>query len=247
VADGSAEPRPAFYAAQKAGAWHDWWTILHPPYTAWHLSYVVLGAAVAPDLDGARLVATLLAFLLAVGVSAHSLDELHGRPLRTRLSDRALWTAALVSLAGAVVVGIVGVTQVGPGLLAFIAVGPVLVVGYNLETFGGRLHTDAGFALAWGAFPALTGYYAQAESLSPAAVAAAAAAFGFSSAQRALSTPARALRRHASDVEGSVRMADGSVRPIDRSVLLRPLERALKTLSWTMVVLAVALVLARLA
>jgi hypothetical protein len=242
-----AAARPAFYAARHAGRWRDWWTILHPPYTAWHLSYVVLGAAVAPHLDGLRLVATLLAFFLAVGVSAHSLDELHGRPLRTQLSDRVLWTTALLSLAGAMALGVLGLTRVGPGLLAFIAIGPVLVVGYNLEIFGGRLHTDAGFALAWGAFPALTGYYAQAESLSLAGLAAAAAAFGFSYAQRALSTPARTLRRRVVDVEGSVRMADGSVRPIDRAVLLRPLERALKTLSWTMVVLVVALVLARVA
>ncbi len=27
---------PAFYAA-GTGGWRDWWTLLHPPYTAWHL------------------------------------------------------------------------------------------------------------------------------------------------------------------------------------------------------------------
>ena len=59
--------RPAFYAL-RSGGWRDWWTLLHPPYTAWHLSYVVFGAAVAPRLDGGRLGATVLAALLAVGV-----------------------------------------------------------------------------------------------------------------------------------------------------------------------------------
>ncbi|MBV8302654.1 MAG: hypothetical protein JOZ04_00485, partial [Acidimicrobiia bacterium] len=99
--------RPAFYAAARGG-WRDWWTILHPPYTAWHLSYVALGAALAPHLDGIRLLATLLAFFFAVGVSAHALDELSGRPLQTRISDRALKVAAALGLAAAVGLGIAG-------------------------------------------------------------------------------------------------------------------------------------------
>jgi hypothetical protein len=241
----AAGTRPAFYAAQRTGWWHDWWTILHPPYTAWHLSYVAIGAAVAPHLDLTRLAGTLLAFFLAVGISAHSLDELHGRPLRTTISDRVLWTVALASLAGAVAIGIVGVGRVGPWLLVFIAIGPVLVAGYNLEIFGGRLHTDVGFALAWGAFPLLTGYFAQAERLDAVALVTAAAAFGTSYAQRALSTPARLLRRRVDHVDGTLRLADGSTIEIDRPLLLRPLERALRSLSWSMVALAAALVLAR--
>ena len=79
-AEGSREGRPAFYAA-RAGGWRDWWTLLHPPYTAWHLAYVVIGACLAPTVNLTRLVATLLAFFFAVGLAAHSLDELNGRPL----------------------------------------------------------------------------------------------------------------------------------------------------------------------
>jgi len=81
--------RPAFYALSPGG-WRDAVTILHPPYTAWHLSYVALGAAAAPVLHGDRLAASLAAFFLAVGVCSHALDELNGRPLRTRLSDGVL-------------------------------------------------------------------------------------------------------------------------------------------------------------
>src|SRR5919204_477080 len=81
--------RPAFYALAPGG-WRDLATLLHPPYTAWHLSYVALGAAVAPVVHVDRLLAALGAFFLAVGVAAHALDELNGRPLRTRLPDRAL-------------------------------------------------------------------------------------------------------------------------------------------------------------
>jgi hypothetical protein len=243
-----AEPdsRPAYYAF-RPGGWRDWWTLLHPPYTAWHLSYAVLGATLAPEVDGARLVATVLAFFLAVGIGAHAFDELHGRPLRTQIPDAALWVAAVGGLVGAMALGIVGVARVGPGLLVFIALGPLLVLGYNLELFGGRLHTTSGFAAAWGAFPVLTAYYAQAERLDLVALAGAAAAFATSYAQRCLSTPARTLRRKVHHVEGTVEMADGSVRTIDAATLRQPLEQALKALSWGMVALAAALALARLA
>ncbi|MBV8559284.1 MAG: hypothetical protein JO050_00825 [Acidimicrobiia bacterium] len=237
--------RPAFYAAARGG-WRDWWTILHPPYTAWHLSYVALGAALAPHLDGIRLLATLLAFFFAVGVSAHALDELSGRPLQTRISDRALKVAAALGLAAAVGLGIAGISRVGVVLIPFLVVGPLLVVAYNAELFGGYVHTDIGFAVSWGAFPLLTAYVAQAGTLGVAAVLGAVAAAGLSSAQRNLSTPARTLRRRVTRVEGSVVMLDGEVQPLDERTLLAPLERALRALSWSMVALAAAFVVARL-
>jgi hypothetical protein len=239
------ESRPAFYAV-RPGGWRDWWTMLHPPYTAWHLSYVVVGATLAPETDGVRLAATLLAFFLAVGISAHAFDELHGRPLRTRIPERVLMAVGGAGLVGAVALGYAGLSSVGPGMLVFIGLGPALVLGYTLELLGGRLHTDVGFAAAWGAFPVLTAYYAQAEGLDVAAVVGAVAAFALSYAQRSLSTPARMLRRKVRHVEGTLGMVDGSVLVLDSGVLLEPLERALRALSWSMVALAAALAIARL-
>jgi hypothetical protein len=239
------EERAAFYAA-RPGGWRDWWTVLHPPYTAWHLAYVVIGACLAPVVNTTRLIATLLAFFLAVGVAAHALDELHGRPLRTRIPGWALVAAAVVSLAGALALGIAGVVQVGWALVPFLVVGPLLVVGYNVEAFGGVLHNDAGFAASWGAFPVLTAYVAQTGRLAVAPVLAAAGAFGLSAAQRALSTPARMLRRRTSAVEGRLEMADGTTVPLDRAVLLAPLERALRAMTWSIVLIAAGLAVARL-
>src|SRR5438445_3047898 len=100
--------RPAFYAL-RSGGWRDLVTLLHPPYTAWHLSYVALGAAAAPALHADRLLAALGAFFLAVGVGAHALDELNGRPLRTRLSDRTLIGLAVAGLGGGVAIGAGGI------------------------------------------------------------------------------------------------------------------------------------------
>jgi hypothetical protein len=247
--DGNASPeppqRPSFYAA-RSGGWHDWWTLLHPPYTAWHLSYVVFGACLAADVSASRLVATLLAFFLAVGIGAHALDELHGRPLGTQISSSVLVALTVLSLTGAVALGALGVWKVGWALLPFMVIGPVLVLGYNLELFGGRIHTDVWFAVAWGSFPVLVAYVAQTGSLSAAAVIASAAAFFVSAAQRQLSTPARLIRRRSVAVEGSMSMRDGSALVIDKRSLLLPLERALHSLSWGMVFLATALAIARM-
>ena len=237
--------RPAFYAA-RPGGWRDWWTILHFPYTVWHLSYVVLGACLAPDVSGRRLGGTALAFFCAVGLGAHALDELHGHPLGTRLSDRTLWVVTVAGVTAAVGIGIYGLGEIGPGLIPFLVIGPLLVVGYNAELWGGRLHTDVGFAASWGAFPVLAAYFAQAENLGVAALAGAAAAFGLSFAQRTLSTPARTLRRRARDVTGSVTLTDDRVVRLDSPTLRAPLERALKAMSWSMAALAAGLLALRL-
>jgi hypothetical protein len=242
-----AEPdrRPAFYAA-RPGGWRDWWTLLHPPYTAWHLSYVVIGASLAPHVYPSRLWATLAAFFLAVGVAAHALDELHGRPLGTAIPTSALWAAALVGLSGAVVLGVAGVSRVGIALVPFIIVGPLLAIAYNAELFGGLIHTDVGFAASWGAFPVLVGYVAQADGLALAPLLAAGGAFALSLAQRSLSTPARQLRRRVRAVEGTVAFKDGSVRVLDVKGLLAPLEATLRALTWAVVALATALAVFRL-
>jgi hypothetical protein len=192
------------------------------------------------------MLATLLAFFLAVGIAAHALDELHGRPLGTHIPSAVLVAASVVALAGAVALGVIGVTRVGWALVPFIVIGPLLVVAYNAEWLGGLVHTDSGFALAWGVFPVLTAYVAQAERLSLAAVIGAAGAFGLSTAQRALSTPARCMRRQVVEVEGTLVLADESTRQVDRAMLIQPVERALRVLSWTVVLLAAAMAIARL-
>ncbi len=154
--DEPAEPRPAFYAL-SSGGWRDLITILHPSYTAWHLSYLAIGAALAPTFSLWRLGAALGAFFLALGVACHALDELAGRPLGTRLSRTALIGLAALGLGGAVVIGLAGAVIVSPWLIALVASGTFLALAYNLELFGGRFHTDPWFAVAWGGFPAFTG------------------------------------------------------------------------------------------
>ena len=236
--------RPAFYAL-RPGGWRDLVTLLHPPYTAWHLSYVAIGAALAPRFHLDRLGAVLAAFLLAVGISAHALDELHGRPLGTRLRRRTLIALALTSLAGAIAIGTAAAVIVSPAIVPLIVAGALLVPAYNLELAGGRFHNAATFALAWGAFPAFTGYFFESLEVRPAGVIVSAACAALTLAQRQLSTPTRALRRHTRAIEGVQRLDDGSTVELSQAALLAPLEGALRTLAAGLVLLAVALVLLR--
>jgi ABC-type branched-subunit amino acid transport system permease subunit len=237
--------RPAFYAL-RSGGWRDWWTLLHPPYTAWHLSYVVFGAAIAPVVNGGRLGATVVGFFLGVGLTAHALDELRGRPLRTGIPGPVLWTVAMVALALAVALGVAGAAVVSWWLLAFVGFGAFIVLAYNLELFGGRFHSDLWFAASWGAFPALTAYVAQTGTMRVEAVLVAAACLAFSWAQRTLSTPVRRLRRRAATVDGRVVLDDGSVERIDEASLRAVPESALRALALALSLLAVGLAVARL-
>lgn len=237
--------RPAFYAL-RPGGWRDYVTLLHPPYTAWHLSYVVVGGCLAPTVPWGRLGLTVLAFALAMGVGAHALDELHGRPLATTIPARLLVVLAAASVGAACVIGIVVASRTTLWLLAFVAVGAFLVPAYNLELVGGRFHSDLWFALAWGAFPALTAYVACAQRVRAEAVVAAAWATALSLAQRRLSTPVRNLRRNVRDVRGELQLADGTREPVTRASLTEAPEVALRLLTASTILAAATLVALRL-
>jgi hypothetical protein len=236
--------RPAFYAL-PSGGWRDYVTLLHPPYTAWHLSYVAIGAGLTASFSWSRLLPTMAAFFLAVGIGAHALDELNGRPLRTEIPQRVLIFLAALSIAGAVAIGIVGAVTVDPWIGAFVVAGAFVVVVYNLESLGGRFHNDAWFALAWGSFPLLTGYFAAAESISAAAIAGAVFAFALSLAQRVLSTQVRDMRRRVRRVEGALERNDGTTEVVTPQLIMGPAEQALRILSLAVVALAFASVMMR--
>jgi len=232
---------PAFYAA-RSGGWRDYWTLLHPPYTVWHLSYVLLGASLAPSPDPRIVAGALVAFTLGVGVAAHAFDELRGRPLRTRIPSRALVALGTVALAIAIGLGVYGATILGPLFLLFVAVGGALVLLYAFEA--PIIHSDAGFALGWGAFPVVTGAYATGAHPIPTLLAASAAAL-LSLAQRHLSTRARSVRRRAVSVIGEVVYADGSRERIDRGSFIAAPESALRVLWLAVFAVATGALLSR--
>jgi hypothetical protein len=242
--------RPAFYAL-RPGGWRDLVTVLHPPYTLWHVSNVAIGAAAAAHIYPGRLLAAIAAFFLAVGIGAHALDELHGRPLGTQLSRRTLIALSVGGLGGGLAIGIAGTIVISPTLAPLVLFGGFIAPAYNLEWFGGRFHTDFWLAASWAGFSAFTGWWVNSLGVHSvreaiAATAAVLACFFLVTAQRRLSTPVRELRRRTLAVEGEQRLKDGTVRKLDRADLIAPLDGALRALSIAVPLLAVAAVALRL-
>ena len=237
--------RPAWYALETGG-WRDYVTLLHPPYTAWHLSYVVIGGCLAPTVAWGRLGAAVAAFGLAVGIGAHALDELNGRPLRTRIPSSVLVALAAGSITAACGIGVVGAIAYESWLALLVPLGLFLVLAYNLELLGGMFHSDLWFGLAWGGFPLVCGYAAVAGEITIAALLAAAFAVLLSLAQRALSNHVRLVRRRVTSVDGTLELRDGTQVELDADRLIAAEERGLRLIGAASVVLAAALVAFRL-
>ncbi|HUF00891.1 MAG TPA: hypothetical protein VMN35_00570 [Gaiellaceae bacterium] len=237
--------RPAWYALETGG-WRDYVTLLHLPYTAWHVSYVAIGGCLAPVVEWGRLGAAVAAFALAVGVGAHALDELNGRPLRTSIPGPLLAGLAAISIGAACAIGVVGAIAFEPWLVTLVPVGVFLVLAYNLELLGGRFHSDLWFGLAWGGFPVMCGYAAVAGEVSAVALLAAAFAVLLSLAQRALSNHVRFVRRRVAAVDGGLELLDGSRERLDADRLILAEERGLRLLAAASVMLAAALVAFRI-
>jgi hypothetical protein len=237
--------RPAWYALETGG-WRDYVTLLHLPYTAWHLSYVVIGGCLAPVVAWGRLGAAVAAFGVAVGIGAHALDELNGRPLRTGIPGSILVALAVVSVGAASAIGVAGALAYEPWLVLLVPVGVFLVLAYNLELPGGRFHSDLWFGLAWGGFPLVCGYAAVAGDLSVAVLFAAAFAVLLSLAQRALSNHVRFVRRRVVAVDGELELRGGERESIDTDRLIAAEERGLRLLAAASVLLAAAMVAFRI-
>jgi hypothetical protein len=230
--------QPAYYA-RTGSPGRDLLTLLHPPYTMWHLSYVAMGAAIAPRLDWIHLGGTVLAFVFGMGVGAHALDELHDRPLGTTLSRGTLLTLAVGGVSAGAALAVAGALVISPWVAVWGTAGVLLAIGYPLEV-PGWLHTDLGFGLSWGGFPVLVGYWAQTQRLSAPAVALAAVATLISMTQRFLSSPARFVRRH-TDQAGATFDLGTRREHWSEDRLLDTWERPLKLLGWAMMLLAVVL------
>lgn len=197
-------------------------------------------------LHSDRLAAALGAFFLAVGIAAHALDELVDRPLQTGLTQTTLILLSVLGLGGAVAIGAVGAATISVWLIGLVLLGAFLALAYNLELAGGRFHNDAWFALAWGGFPAFTGYFVNSLQVRPEGVLVTAACCLLSVAQRRLSKPARELRRRTAELQGTQRLRTGETRELHAAQLAEPLEGALQALWLALVLLAMGLVVVRL-
>jgi len=244
----------AWYDVKQKGWLRDILILLHPPYTLWHLSYVLIGAALAPSMNWVTLGWTLLAFFLGMGICAHCADELKGRPLRTTIPGWILALLGGVSLGGAAVIGLTVGIQETVWIFPCVVFGVFIVFAYDLEWFRGFFHTNFWFGFAWGAFPAITAYIAQAHTISPEIVFVAGACLLYSMAQRVLSLQCRFWRRRVSAIEGCYFETPdypvvpstpqwGQTHNITKQVIIAPAEVTLKFMTWTVAAAAIGLIL----
>ncbi len=238
----------AWYIIQSGRNWARWVNILHLPYTAWHLSYPALGAALAVELNGPVLAWTIVAFFLGMGVGAHCFDLLQGDPLRLGLPRPQLWAVGLVFVGAAAGVGAwqIAAGNVPVEILAALPVGVLLALGYSLEWKG--LHGDWQFSVWWGLFPFLVGYFAQGLGFTPGVILGGAFTLLSSRAQRVLSTRARFLRRDVEDFGIMTGMADCLIvddHAVGKDWVLAPLDQGLMWFSLAMPALAGTVVLWR--
>jgi hypothetical protein len=214
--------------------------LLHPPYTLWHLSYVVIGISLAPIVYPPRSIATIVAFLLGLGIGAHALDETMGNPLQTKLSKANLYLIGFSSLAIAVGIGVYYSFTLSFLLLPIVFAETFFAICYNLEMFGKKLHASWVFSLSWGMIPLISGYFVNSLSITLPIILISIAAGMLTYIQRVLSTSARFVRRKLWQ-NGNL----SSVQLESSKELLVSSERVLKILNVSIVLLAIALALGR--
>ncbi|MDE1853490.1 MAG: hypothetical protein KGI38_07065 [Thaumarchaeota archaeon] len=202
------------------------------PYSLMNASYVLLGSLLATPVHFDRMAGMALVYLLAVGVSAHSLDALApNKPWGNFLTRRQLLILAIAALVPALGLGLFYALAYAPLLLPLGVAEIFFLLAYNLELFGGKFHTDFWFAASWGFLPVLAGYAVQTDSLSLSSLAG--GLFGFFTAfvEINASRPYKALKR---DPHG------------ESSEVASRLESILKGIVATVLAAAAALLMLRL-
>ncbi len=237
--------KPSWYSSAKDGIVSDFINLLHPPYTLWHLSYVLIGIAMSPVIFIDRSVWVLVAFFLGLGLGAHALDETMGNPLRTRISKKWLYSIGFGSLSVAILIGAYFVAKLSILILPFVVIESFFAVAYNLEMFEKRFHTDIVFALSWGSIPFLTGYFVNSLSISIASLVMALGIGLLTYVQRTLSTQARLFRRKIDAVQ-SINLVNGETIPTSSKELISPAEKSLKALTVMIFAISIALILVRI-
>jgi hypothetical protein len=136
------------------------------PYSLMNASYVLIGSLIAPTVNYDRMLGMAAVYILAVGVTAHSLDAMApNRPWGSFLTRRQLGALAAGALIPALAIGLYYALSVALLLIPLGLAELFFLLAYNLELFKGTFHTDFWFATSWGFLPVLVGYIVQTNSV----------------------------------------------------------------------------------
>jgi hypothetical protein len=210
--------------------------LLFLPYTGMVLSFAVIGSLLAERVTYERVLAIVIIYFFGLGISAHALDALGSKgakPWGAVFTRRQLWLIAILALAVAYGVAIYYMLRYVPVLWAIAIIEGFFVFAYNLEWFSGRFHTDAWFAVSWGALPVLAGFVMQTNTISISALIVALSMALAATIEIKASRPYKELKRR------------GSQLSREEQVLRERYETLLKCVSLGVLLLGVGLLLAR--
>jgi len=175
------------------------------PYSLMNASYVLIGSVLAHPVLFDRMVGMAVVYLLAVGISAHSLDAMApNKPWGDLLSKRQLLVLALAGLIPALGLGLYYALAFAPLLIPLGVAELFFLLAYNLELFGGKFHTDVWFAFSWGFLPVIAGFVVQTNLVSAASLAG--GLFGFFTAfiEINASRPYKAMKKESGGASSPV-------------------------------------------
>ena len=191
--------RKTWYFVAPGSKLGDVYNILHLPYTAMVLAFVLAGGVTAPQVHLDRIGAALAAYFVGLGIGAHALDqlELGGSRYVEMLSGRELAIMAVLGLCGAAAIGLYYALAVTAWLLPLIGAGLFFAVAYPLPSRmgNGLFHNELSFSFAWGFLPFVTGYFVESAMLTPFAIGAGAVAALAAAVEIRMSRRARAARK----------------------------------------------------
>ena len=217
------------------------------------LSYVLIGAVLAPVIYSDRVGITLLAYFLGLGLSAHALNELHAAHWTGKLGRMELTVVFVLPLVGALALGVYGMLKLfsvsesvfAPvALMIFVIVETFFLFAYNTDAFNGRFHSDLWFAFSWAALPTLISYYVNALTITPEALLVSLAMAATAGIEINLSRWCKDFRRRSSLTE--LQFADGTHQSMSTVELVARPEKALKLIVVAVDAIAIGLIIYRL-
>lgn len=123
------------------------------------LSFGAIGFMIAPIQNWQLLPLGVLVFFLGVGVLAHCLDELKGRPLGTNIPDHHLILVIMISMMILSLITVDLTLNYSYYILPLFIISGLIVFVYNFELFSGRFHSDMIFIIGFGIMPQFLAYF----------------------------------------------------------------------------------------
>jgi len=153
---------------------------------------------ISPTVAWDRIVAIILIYFSALGISAHAADSMgskKNKPWGDHFSNLELLIMLVSGLVIAYAIGAYYIVFFVPLLLPIAILEGFFLFAYNYEIWNGFFHNNVWFSISWGSMPLLAGYIMQTNSLSYAPLLLSLVAFALSYLEINFSRKYKKLKR----------------------------------------------------